>query len=175
MNYPPHLDPIDILGEIYEKMYEHVADSLKHAKNISSDILHKAIIEAEEKASELEEISNEDARKLSDWLKRDLYDVANYLANTEYELKDWLGFETTLLETYAKYLLEKAADPTTVELLTLKENARKAGIYKTGEIAGPGALICDQCGEVLHFHKTAKIPPCPKCHEIVYHRSTSEL
>lgn len=175
MNYPPHHDPIDILGEIYEKMYEHAAENLKHAKDFSNDILHKAIIEAEEKASELEEISKEDARKLSDWLKRDLYDAANYLANTEYELKDWLGFETTLLETYAKYLLEKAADPTTVELLALKENARKAGIYKTGEIAGPGALICDQCGEVLHFHKTAKIPPCPKCHATVYHRSTSEL
>jgi len=114
MNYPPHHDPIDILGEIYEKMYEHAAENLKHAKDFSNDILHKAIIEAEEKASELEEISKEDARKLSDWLKRDLYDAANYLANTE------LGFETTLLETYAKYLLEKAADPTTVELLALK-------------------------------------------------------
>ena len=173
MNYPPHHDPIDILGEIYEKMYEYVAENLKHAKEISSDVLHKAIEDAEEKTSELEEISKEDANKLSDWLKRDLYDAANYLANTEYELKDWLGFETTLLETYALYLLEKAADPTTVELLALKENARKAGIYKTGEIAGPGTLICDQCSEVLHFHKAGKVPPCPKCHASQFHRKTS--
>jgi len=173
MNKPSHQDPIDILGKIYEKMYEHVSENLKHAKEISRDVLHKSIEDAEEKISELEEISKEDARKLSNWLKRDLYDAANYLANTEYELKDWLGFETTVLETYAKYLLEKTADPTTVELLALKENARKAGIYKTGEIAGPGALICDQCGEVLHFHKTAKVPPCPKCHASQFHRKTS--
>lgn len=165
-------DPIDILGEAYEKMYERAAENLHNAKEKSSSLLHKFIDEAEEKAVELKEISKEDAEKLSNWLKRDLNDAADYFADTEHELKDWLGFETALLETYAVYLLEQTADKTTVELLALKENALLAGIYKTGEITGPGTLICDQCGEVLHFHKAGKIPPCPKCHATSFHRKT---
>ncbi|VAW66465.1 hypothetical protein MNBD_GAMMA08-2395 [hydrothermal vent metagenome] len=172
MKNSSHNDPIEILGTIYEKMYERTAESLKKATTITAELLHKAIDEAEEKTIELETISKEDAKKLSNWLKRDLVDAANFIADTEYELKDWLGFETTLLETYAKYLLENTADPTLVELFQLQENAKAASIYTTGEITGPGTLICAQCGEVLHFHKAAKVPPCPKCHATQFNRKT---
>ncbi|MCK5669240.1 MAG: hypothetical protein KAI15_09155, partial [Gammaproteobacteria bacterium] len=40
----------------------------------------------------------------------------------------------------------------------------------TGEIAGFGTLVCDECGEKLHFHKSGHIPPCPKCHKTSFHR-----
>lgn len=172
MKNSSHKDPIDILGAIYEKMYERTAESLKKATTITAELLHTAINEAEDKTIELEVVSKEDAKKISNWLKRDLTDAANYIADTEYELKDWLGFETTLLETYAKYLLESTADPTFVELFKLQENAKAASIYTTGEITGPGTLICDECGEVLHFHKVAKVPPCPKCHATQFHKKT---
>ena len=51
----------------------------------------------------------------------------------------------------------------------LREQAELAG-YHTGEITGPGTLVCDNCGEELHFHKPSRIPPCPKCKGTSFHR-----
>jgi len=170
MTHPSHNDPIDALGAAYEKMYERAAENLHKAEETTGSLLHKLIDEAKEKAVELEELSEEDAVKLAGWLKRDLDDAANYLSETGLELKDWLGFETALLESAVLDLLLKAADKTTVELLAMKENARRTYAYRTGEITGPGTLVCDQCGEKLHFHRAGKIPPCPKCHATDFHR-----
>lgn len=170
MKDPLRHDPLDALGEVYEKMFERAVENFHKAEEKSGALFHKLIDEAKEKAVELEEVSREDAEKLSAYIKRDLSDAADDLSKTGRELKDWLGFETTLLESSIFDLLLKAADKTTLELLKMKEDAQQASIYHTGEITGPGTLVCDQCGEKLHFRKAGKIPPCPKCHATTFHR-----
>jgi len=171
MKDPLHHDPIDVLGEVYEKMYEHVVVNFHHAKDKTVPLFHKLTEEAKDKSVELNELSKDDAEKVSNWLKRDLIAVASYLSKTERELKNWLGFETTLLESETLDLLLKAADKTTVKLLQLKKDTQQISTYHTGEITGLGTLVCDQCDEKLHFHKAGKIPPCPKCHATVFHRN----
>ena len=170
MSRTPHVDPLDTLGAVYETMYEHVAENLHKAKDKTGPLIHQLVDEAKEKAKEIEEVTEEDAEKLGAWLKRDLDDVISYLSETEYAVKDWLGFETSLIKNAMIRMMLEAADKTTVELLRMKENAHKPFEYRTGEIAGFGTLICDQCGEKLHFHKAGKIPPCPKCHKTSFHR-----
>ena len=170
MSKTPHVDPLDSLGAIYETMYEHVAENLHKAKDKTGPLIHQLIDEAKDKAKEIEEVTEEDAEKLGAWLKRDLDDVISYLSETEYAVKDWLGFETSLIKNAMIRMMLETADKTTVELLRMKENAHKPYDYRTGEIAGFGTLICDECGEKLHFHKAGKIPPCPKCHKTSFHR-----
>jgi rubrerythrin len=170
MSKTPHVDPLDSLGAVYETMYEHVAENLHKAKEKTGPLIHQLVDEAKEKAKEIEEVTEDDAEKLGAWLKRDLDDVISYLSETEYAVKDWLGFETSLIKNAMIRMMLEAADKTTVELLRMKENAHKPFDYHTGEIAGFGTLICDQCGEKLHFHKAGKIPPCPKCHKTSFHR-----
>ena len=172
MKNSQHHDPIDALGEAYEKMFERAAEHFHNAEEKTGPLLHKLIDDAKEKAIDLKELSREDADKLADYLKRDLGDATDYLSETGHELKDWLGFETSLVESTLLDLMLKAADKTTLQLLKLKEDAKQASIYHTGEITGPGTLVCDQCGEKLHFHKAGKIPPCPKCHASNFHRNT---
>jgi hypothetical protein len=167
-------DPFDILSEAYEKMYERAVEDLHKVKEKTGPLLHKAIDEAKDKAVELEEVSREDATKLADYLKRDINDALYYLSQTGREIKNWLGFETTLLEFEFLDMLLDIADKTTVELQQFKENAAHPE-YHTGEITGPGTLSCNKCGEKLHFYKAGKIPPCPKCHATVFHRSTSDF
>ncbi|NOQ90928.1 MAG: hypothetical protein GQ549_08285 [Gammaproteobacteria bacterium] len=165
-----HVDPLDALGAVYETMYEHVAENLHKAKDKSGPLIHQLIEEARQKAIEVEDIADEDAEKLATWLRRDLDDVINYLSETEYALKDWLGFETSILKNAFIHAMLETADKTTLALLRMKENAHEPYDYHTGEIAGYGTLICDECGEKLHFHQAGKIPPCPKCHKTSFHR-----
>ena len=173
MNKKKYDDPLDALGDAYEKLYEHAAADIHKLKDTGVELQH-VLEEAKNKAVELDELTEEDATKLLAWLKRDLQAAANYLSETGHEIKDWLGFEKTLLESELFYLFLETADKTTVELQQFKENAKHPE-YHTGEITWPGTLTCDECGERLHFYKAGKIPPCPKCHATVFHRSTSEL
>ncbi len=168
----PLQDSVDALSKAYEKMHERAVRNLHQTKEKSAQVLHQLIHQAKDKAVKLEELTEEDAAKVADWLKRDMNDFIDALVEGESELKDWLGFETSLLENVFLDLMLQTADKTTVELLALKENARMASTWHTGEITGPGTLVCDNCGEVLHFHKAGKIPPCAKCHATSYHRKS---
>ncbi len=170
MKNPIHVDPLDALGAAYETMYERVAKRLHKVKEHTGPLLHEFIDEAKDKAVELDELTEEDAEKLTIWLKRDLDDAIDHMAETDDRLKDWLGFETTLIESALLYLLLETADKTTLQLLRMKENARLPSVYHTGEVTGPGTLICDECEEKLHFHNASRIPPCPKCHKTKFHR-----
>lgn len=163
-------DPIDTLGAAYEKMYERAVTNLHIAKDKSGPLFHKLIDDAKHKAIELEELAEEDAVKIADWLKRDLDNKVNYLLETESELKDWLGYETTLLESSVLDLMLKTADKTTLELLKMKENVQPSNVYNAGEITGPGTLSCEKCGEKHQFQKAAKIQPCRNCHATTFHR-----
>ena len=162
MKKTEHVDPLDTLGATYENMYESVAHSLHEAKDKTLPLLHEWIDEARNKAVELDELTEEDAKKLAEWLKRDFNDITHYLAETESELEDWLGFEVTLIKSSIIQNLLETADKTTLALLRMKANAHLPSSYHTGEMTGPGTLICDECQKNLHFHKPGRIPRFPK-------------
>jgi hypothetical protein len=67
----------------------------------------------------------------------------------------------------------QAADQTTTALYQLRLETEIAE-YHSGELIGLGTLVCDQCGEKLHFHKPGHIPPCPKCTSTHFHRQHFE-
>lgn len=170
MTQRDQLDPFDALSQAYETMYEHVAKGVNAATHKTGPLIHELVDEAEAKISEIEDVTEEDAKKLATWLRRDLDDVTNYVTDTEHAFKDWLGFETSIIKTSFINALLETADKTTLALLRMKDNAHEPYVYHTGEIAGFGTLICDECGEKLHFHEAGKIPPCPKCHKTTFHR-----
>ncbi len=165
-----HRDPIDVLGAVYEKMYESIAEGFMKSEQKSAELLNKLIDETAEKFSALNEASKEDIDKISDYLKRDINDAANYLNETGKEFSDWLGFESSLLEAELSDLMLSAADPTTVELARLNLSAKLASGYHVGEIIGAGTLVCDECGEKITFYRAAEIKPCPKCSATHFHR-----
>ena len=171
MKDPLHHDPVQIIGDVYERILERAMEDYKKAGEKTGPVFHKMIDKARDKVTELEELSKEEADKLSDYMKRDLTDAAEYMSETGNELKGWLGFETRLIEDKLLDLFTQAADKTTIELVKLKDQASQASSYHTGEVTGPGTLACDQCQAKLHFHKPGKIPPCYSCHATFFHRS----
>lgn len=168
---PPH-DPIEAMGEAYERLLETALDDLHKAEDKSGPALHRLIDKAREKLLAAEEFSEEELEKVGDYLKRDLIDAAEYLSETGSDFATWLGFDIELIEDRLKEMFSQAADQTTVELLQLKQQAEHAP-YHTGQITGPGTLVCDSCGEKLHFHRVSRIPPCPKCKGTSFHRPTA--
>lgn len=170
---PAPKDPAEVMGQAYERLLETAMKDAEKLEHKTGPALHDLIDKAREKLSELGEFTEEELEKASEYLKRDLRDAAEYLVETGEDLKSWLGFDIKLLEDRMAEAFFKAADQTTVELNLLREQAELAG-YHTGEVVGPGTLVCDNCGEELHFHKPGHIPPCPKCGGTTFHRKREE-
>ncbi len=156
---PPKKD----LSPAYDRMLERVRELWENAPG--HEPLERFIEAAREKTIELGEVSREEAERIGEYIRRDLVDAASFL-NTEKtrEFVDWLRFDISRIEESLLELFTSVADRTKLELLQLQERARHANEYQTGEVTSIGTLYCVACGQALHFHKTAHIPPCPSCH-----------
>jgi len=160
----------DKLIKGYNRMMERAREAIEQAESKAMPVLRESIEKARHTAVELEELSHDEAQKIADWLKRDLQDASSHLAKTRKGLADWLRFDLDLVEDSLLGLLKQVADPALVELTKLREELKRDLPYHTGEITGPGTLHCGTCNETLHFHGTARIPPCPKCHGTTFRR-----
>ncbi len=169
---PNPKDPVELMGQAYERLLESAIDDVNKVEDKSGPKLHSLIDNARQKLSDVGELTSEEIDQVSEYLKRDLRDAANYIVETGEEFKTWLGFDLSLIGDRMRELFAQAADQTTIELQALQTQADQAG-YHTGEFTGPGTLVCDKCGEVLHFFKPGRIPPCPKCHATSFHRKSS--
>ena len=157
----------------YERMRDRAHKFLdEDAQDILPNILD-ALDAAKEQAIHLGELTKDEAELISTYLRRDLHDAGEYIEQQRGELGDWLRFDVEQIEKRIWDSLSVLVDKTTIELDQLKERAERLGEWHTGEITGPGSLVCTACGEEIHFHKTGHIPPCPKCHATVYKRAHS--
>lgn len=166
MSPQPH-SPDEKHVNAYNRMMERVKTTADH---LGYQNLKHAIQLAKDRAVELGELTREEAEQIGDYLVRDVEDAGQYLADSGGELKDWLRFDLQLIEERLLDMFALAADKTRLELIQLAENARHAGEYHSGHITSIGTLQCVDCGELLHFHATSHIPPCPKCHGSVFTR-----
>ncbi len=167
-------DPVERLVDAYERMLEHVDEFIGKAEKTALPSLKKSLESAREKAVELNELTREEAEKISAYVERDMKEAAHFLVETGDEFRNWFRFDVQLIENRMMELFATVADRTRVELERFANQARQAAIYRTGEITGPGTLVCDECGKELHFHKAGHIPPCSKCRGTRYHREVKE-
>ena len=137
---------------------------MEKAEAKAGSTLKNALEMAQQNAVHLEELTREEAEQIADYIRRDLNDAAEFLSETKNELGDWLMLDLDIFEHKMLELFLSVADQTRLELEQLREQARMASTYHTGEITGPGTLQCSQCGKLIHFKETGHIPPCPQCH-----------
>lgn len=163
-------DLIDLLAEGYEQMLERAVKDARQRELKTERRLHQLIHDARDKAVELGELTQNEADRVAKYLARDLSDVKVFLNETGKEIKDWLGFETSLLESEIGNLLLEVADDTTVDLILLKAMSQDEEHYLINQISGPGTLICDGCGEKLKLRRTTKLSACQKCGSDSFHR-----
>ncbi len=160
----------DKLVGAYEQMMERLRHTLQVAEQKTGPAFEHALSQARETAVALGELTREEAEKVGAYLKRDLQDMAEYLEDTGEELGSWFHIDLELIEARVLDLISSVAAQTRVELAQLRERARDAELYHSGEVTGPGALRCASCGQLIHLKRTAHIPPCPKCHAGAFER-----
>lgn len=162
------------LIEAYDRMMERISATLEEAEEKAMPTLQQNIERATERAVELEELTRDEAEKVAMYVRRDLRDAGQHLADTGDELGSWLRFDIEQIEDRFLEFLSRAADRTRLEMLELQEELEADPPHHSGEITGPGTLYCSDCGQAMHFHETGHIPPCPKCHGSNFRRAPVE-
>lgn len=157
----------------YDKMMERIHHFFEDPEADAVPTLKQRIELAKLRAIELREITAEEAEKIAYYVERDLHDAASYLETTGKSFSTWFNFDLQLIEERLYELFSSVADRTRIELGQLASQAEMSQQYQTGEITGIGTLACDACGSQMHFEKTGRIPPCPKCHQTQFKRVTA--
>jgi hypothetical protein len=162
----------DRLAHAYERMLDRVKRRMEEMEHDAGPRLGRAIDEAQEKASELGELTREEAERLGGYLRRDLEEAATFLAEGGRELRDWLRFDVEVLERGLADLFKGAVDQTRVDLARFSTEANAFGEWHSGEMVTMGSFQCRSCGEVITMERPGHIPPCPRCRGGSYRRVT---
>ena len=170
MTSRPHPFGSDRLVEAYDRMLERLEKRWHEAEDRTLPTLNRQIEHARETAVELNELTREEANRISDYLLRDLEEAARFVTQTGQDFRDWFRFDLELIEQRLLDMFGLMVDQTRVELDRLEERAHGIIELHTGEVAGAGTLYCRGCDAELQFHKTGRIPPCPKCHGTAFRR-----
>ncbi len=158
----------------YNRMLNHARTYLQETTHELGSNIHDVIESAKKQTIHLGELSKDEAELIGTYLRRDLHNAGEFIKQQRGELADWLRFDVKQIEQRTWEALSLVVDKTTIELNHLRNRAQQLDEWHTGEITGPGTLMCNACGEEIHFHKTGHIPPCPKCHTTVYHRAKAD-
>jgi len=167
-------DTTEKLVKAYNQMLETTKEIVDMTKREAPPAILDAIDKAKESLTDATDLTIEEMDKVSDYLKRDLHDAAEYIAEGERELADWLRIDVLYIEDRLLEMFSHMVDETALALEQIRQNAEATNSWRTGEITGIGTLVCNECGEVLHFKKTGHIPPCPKCHHTEFRRDNDE-
>lgn len=157
----------DKLVEAYNRMME-------RARSAVGAGLQPRLEKAKEVAVELGELTRDEAERVAAYLRRDLQDTARHLSDSGKELRAWLRFDLQQIENRMLETFSNLVDYSRVELGQFSGNLELPEEWHTGEIAGIGTLMCNSCGEALHFRATGRIPPCPRCRGTAFHRNSGE-
>jgi len=146
-------DQYDALAAKFKELFESGAEK-------TSEVAQVAMEKAREQLTHAGAFTEEQGQKLKGFLERDFGQVAESVRN-EAKLKlnparlghGALASISSLLQA-AGAALSEAASKTSRSLSC-----------RSGEITSAGTLTCNDCGHSMHFKKTGRIPPCPKCHK----------
>ena len=169
------------LREAYNAMSERVLHLMQSdAHGVSQgevrQSLESALLQAREWVMTAKELTHEEADDLAATLRHEVDELSNTLVAAEEEFEDWVETDLLFAEHRAVECMLLAADPTTRDLMRLKEMwaEQMAQLLRAGDMVAAGAYECVDCGEVLHLDaEQSVLPPCPACAGSVYRRLRS--
>jgi len=156
---------VEAYNKLMEDLYEIMDDTL-HSVADAMEI-------AKEKTSKLGGLTQEEINEVANFLMRDIEHAAmtSPTVSDKSSLAEWFKFDIDLIENFAFDDFFSLADKTRIELAKIENQAKKYHPYQSGDITGPGTLVCDSCGKQIAFKSTSEIPECPECKAKTFTRS----
>jgi len=162
--------PSNRLIEAYNQMMTSIRSAFENTEE-SDMSLSKAISMAREEITHISDITQDEAEEISNFIKRDINDAAEYMMESSSEFSDWLMLDIEVIERKLIELFLSVADKTRVELEQLGVQNRELSLYYSGEITGPGTLQCTECGHKVSFTTTSHIENCTQCGHTTFRRA----
>jgi len=155
----------------YNQMMKEMRDAFEQATTPGDMSLQKALDLAKHQAVHIGVVTSEEAHEIGEYIKRDINDAAEYMMDSSAEFYDWLMLDIEVIERKVIDLFLSVADHTRLELEQFKQTiplpdqapAEQIPLYKSGEITGPGTLICENCGKTKPFLSSDEITNCERC------------
>lgn len=122
--------------------------------------LQSALLRAKDEMISLGEITEPEAQNISEYIKHDINEAAEYMMETSEEFCDWLMLDIDIVERKVVDMFLSVADQTRTEIDQLSHRTQSPSIYTMGEITGFGTLQCTKCGEYSNFTTTTVIQAC---------------
>ena len=111
--------PANHLISAYNQMMQAMHDAFERAEPNDMS-LQKALEVAQHQAVHLGEVSAEEAHEISEHIKRDINDAAEYMMESSAEFYDWLHLDIEVIERKVIDLFLSVAEHTRVELEQFK-------------------------------------------------------
>ena len=151
-------DQYDELAERFEKLFEDGAEK-------SNEFAKEAMEKARKQLTSAGKFSEEQGQKLKSFLERDFSALANSMAD---EAK--LRLNPARVGAGALASIHSLLSAAGSAFSGAAAKASAAISCRSGEITSAGTLTCKSCGHEMHFKKSGRIPPCPKCHKTEFRK-----
>ena len=158
------------LIEAYNQMMASIRSSFETSDDDEMS-LSKAMSMARDEITHITDVTQDEAEEISNFIKRDINDAAEYMMESSSEFSDWLMLDIEVIERKLIDLFLSVADKTRIELEQFGVQNRELSLYYSGEITGPGTLQCNSCGHKVSFTTTSQIQDCTECGHSTFKRA----
>jgi len=152
-------DQYDQLAERFKELFESGAEK-------TSEFAATAMEKARQQLTAAGAFSEEQGKNLKVFLERDFSQIAQTMRDEAKEKLNPARVSAGALSSL--YALLNVAG---LALSSVAVRTQKALSCRSGEITSAGTLTCVSCDNELHFKKTGRVPPCPKCHATEFRKS----
>ncbi|MDX8396036.1 MAG: NADP-dependent isocitrate dehydrogenase [Mariprofundaceae bacterium] len=152
-------DQYDQLADKFKELFDASAEK-------SADFAKEAMEKAREQLTTAGAFTEEQGQKLKGFLERDFGQIAHSMREEAQQ-----RLNPARLGAGALASLSSLLDVAGSALSSVAERAEKARSCRSGEITTAGKLNCVACAHAMHFKKSGRIPPCPKCHKTEFKKS----
>lgn len=150
----------------YDEMAARFKELFEAGAEKSAEFAQIAMEKAREQLTAAGRVSEEQGQKLKGFLEKDFGQMADTVRD-EAKVK----LNPSRLGTGALASLSSLMELAGSALTSAASKAQESLSCRSGEITAAGTLTCVACKHDMHFKKTGRIPPCPKCHKTEFKKS----
>jgi len=152
-------DQYDEMAAKFKELFEAGAEK-------SSEFAQVAMEKARVQLTAAGKVTEEQGQKLKGFLEKDFGQIVDTVRD-EAKVK----LNPSRLGTGALSSLSSLMEMAGSALTSAASRAQASLSCRSGEITAAGTLTCVACKHEMHFKKTGRIPPCPKCHKTEFKKS----